>query len=298
MLRLKASLRNAEDDESTPEGPPNKEQSQLSSPDAAFKEPSVVMEVGKNNDVSICFSQNNRGKPTRLIFNGIFEKKLLRTVFVPDSIKTIVLLDICRSETCVLERSEFPQLEHVTFDGGNCRAQIPRTVSKITYQRNYEIEKNLSLPSHVTELAITTKLCQTLRSISCGGVVRISVDGQDIAADGHIRFGAEFKGIKSIDLSGSSFREVSINNLPELEHLFLSNSAVSLLTIGSESRNNLKNVSLIGCNYFQPSTIETCFQNIPRLIVAYDDRTAGNEVFSCGNNLQTQCHFVKIRSNI
>jgi hypothetical protein len=293
MLQRKSTLRGSGNDDDASAVPSDGEPVSLPPPPAQVEEPSITMERGENNNVSIFFSQGNHGKPTRLIFNGIFEKGLLRTFFTADLIAAIVLKNICRIEPCALECSEFPRLKHIVFDGGNCRAQMSKTVTKISYLGNYEIEKNLSFPGHVKEISIISELSHALRSLSCGGLVRISVDGQSIAADGVIRFGPELGGLKAIDLSGSPIREVHINNLPNLQHLFLSHSAVSSLQIGGESMGNLRNIAIIGCEQLQLGNELSL--NFPQLTVTYDDKTAGKEVFDVSNSdPRIRCHFMKI----
>jgi hypothetical protein len=295
VLQKKSTLRNSENDANAPAISPDEESVPLQPPPAESDEPSITMERGENNNVSIFFSPSNHGKPTRLIFNGIFEKSLLRTFFTANLITTIVLKNICRTESCAFECSEFPKLEHIVFDGGNCRTQMPQTVSKISYLGNYEIEKNLSLPIHVREMAITSELSHALRSLSCGGLARITVDGQSIAADGVIRFDSEFGGLKAIDLSGSSVREVHINNLPDLQHLLLSHSAISSLQISSESMGNLRDIAIIGCEKLQLGDNGEPFLSCPKLTITYNDKTAGKEAFD-GNdgNSHIRCHFAKI----
>jgi hypothetical protein len=293
MLQKKSLLRNSEDDAAASTISSEEEAVTLPPPPLEADESSITMERGENNNISIFFSPNNHGKPTRIIFNGLFEGGLLRTFFTADLITTIVFKNVYRTESCAFRHSEFPRLEHIVFDGGNCRMQMPRTVSTVSFLGDYEIEKNLSLPDHVREMAITAELSNALRSLSCGGLAQITVDGQRIAADGVIRFGLELRGLKAIDLSGSSFHTVSINNLPDLQHLFLSHSAVSSLQIGKESMGNLRDVAVIGCERLQLG--DELSLNSPQLIVTYDDKTAGREAFDISDgNPRIRCQFVKI----
>jgi hypothetical protein len=295
VLQKKASLKNGGDDANTSAVFSDGEPIQPIPSPTELEEPSITVEKGENNGVSIFFSPNNHGKPTRLIFSGIFEKSLLRTFFTADLITTIVLKNIFQAESCVLGHSEFPRLEHVVFDGGNCHTHMPGTVSKISYLGNYEIEKNLSLPGHVREMAITSEISHALRSLSCGSLTRIRVDGQNIAADGIIRFGPELGGLKAIDLSGSSFHEVRISGLLSLEHLFLSHSTVSSLKIGSESMGNLRSIAIIGCEHLQLGDYGEPLLSSSQLTITYDNGTADKEVFnSNGDNPRIRCHFVKI----
>jgi hypothetical protein len=282
MLQKKASLRNGAD---VPVVSPGENSLQVP-PSAAEldEEPSITVERGENNDVSISFSSNNREKPTRLIFNGIFEKRLLRTFLMTDLITTIVLKNIRWIESYAFGHGEFPRLKHIVFDGGNCCTQIPKTVSKISYLGSYEIEKNLSLPAHIREVAITAEISRALRSISCGNLRQINIDGQDTVVDGIIRFGPELGGLKAIDLSGSSFHEVHISNLPFLEYLFLSNSTVSSLKIESESMHSLRNIVIIGCEHLRLDNTCAFFSSSPRLVVTYDGKTTEREVFDNNSN--------------
>ncbi|MDR1456978.1 MAG: hypothetical protein LBI34_02915 [Puniceicoccales bacterium] len=293
MLQKKTSLRKDGNDTNAPAISSDGESVQPP-PAAEIEEPSLTMERGGNNDISIFFSPNAHGKPTKIIFKGICEKGLLRTFIVADLITTIVLENITRPEPYGFMPSEFPYLKHIVFSGGSCRAQMPKTVSKVSYLGNYEIEKNLSLPAHIREVAIGAEVACTLRSFSCGNLAQITINGNDIVADGVIQFGPEFCGLKAIDLSGSLCRGVTINGLPSIEHLFLSNSAISSLKIGSESSGRLRNISIIGCAHLHLNATDVSFSNSSRLIITYDNRTAGRDLFDSGNGTYAACHFIKI----